>query len=161
MASRREVVAARLRELEAEMARLERFPRDEDVPQGTVLRFIKTRTVAYSRTRGDLVARAYTYVALKVGADRWYLTIGEPSYPMHQGVTPKCTYDSLIDFMADATDIEVVTRWMPLELARVAWENGTHPNEHSQVDEVDEVEVTAEVDYVNTGEDEFGDHTKN
>lgn len=118
--TRRDIIQARLRELEAELARYANWPEDAEFPHGTVIRFVKKYTVAYNRARGERVEREYTYVALKAGPDKWYLSIGKPNYPMHKNITPECTYDSLLDFAQDAVRVEIALMWGSLKQAAQA-----------------------------------------
>jgi hypothetical protein len=109
-----------MRELEAELARYERFPEDSRWPNGTVIRFRKELKIGYHSHTRDVVTHPYTYVVLKVGADRWYITGKRVS---QAGVDPEVGYDALLDFLADVTDIEVVMAWGTPEAA-FKWNDG-------------------------------------
>jgi hypothetical protein len=105
MVSRREVIKARLRELEAEQAKYARFPND-DFPEGTVIKFERVFGMswdeyeqmmeAYKNLRGpgpEPTTTAYSYVIVKANGV-WY-TSGPRG-----GGHPR-SWDGLIEWLGD------------------------------------------------------------
>lgn len=122
--SRIDDIRARMRQLERELAQLERFGRDHFV-DGDVIRWRKTFPVsrqtpgsmwnASAASELDATAR-YTYAALKTSAG-WYVTGGNKDRSNRS-----YTFDELVNFITTGPapeDVEVATAWRDIVTAAV------------------------------------------
>lgn len=101
---RREDIEARLRQLEAERAQLDRY--GEDVyDDGDVIKFVKMLTVAKrdddGRWSGAVRSRNFTFAALKCDNGLWYGTGRNAAKGM--------TWDELVEFMYADTPTREIT----------------------------------------------------
>lgn len=105
---RREDIEARLRQLEAEYARLSRFPSTDVFADGTIM--------AWSKLIPSTGVN-YSYAAIR-GNDLWWVT-GSIS-----GGSRGRTYDELLNFIGDGTNVRVIDPDVGLELDQLVIERG-------------------------------------
>lgn len=100
MATRREQIELRIRQLEAELATISLYG-DDEFPQGSVIRWRKQ-----FRPGGE----KYRYAAMKV-QQLWYVTGGK---------TPPRTWDQLVELLSNSavSKIQIATGWKSLNPER-------------------------------------------
>lgn len=103
---RREDIEARLRQLEAEYARLSRFPATDVFADGTIMTW-------QTRTRET----TYNYAAIR-GNDLWWST-----GPVTGGQRSR-SYDELLNFIGNGTNVRVIDPDVGVELDELVIEEG-------------------------------------
>jgi hypothetical protein len=92
-----EIIEKKVKELEAELARLKRFPDGDALPDGTVWSFIKEyrydrHNRVYLGSDGVATMREFTYVALKADG-LWWVT-GQNKHSLNGA-----SYEKLVEFI--------------------------------------------------------------
>lgn len=146
---RREDIEARMRQLEAERAQLDRYGED-NYDDGDVVKFVKTyrnRTRVLGPTSNRCITHDFTYVALKADG-KWWLTGRYHDSEVGNG----CTWDHLVEFMYAG---------IPVAYIMIAMESDFISKESyaDRIRELDELAATSsaedQVDYTVMSREEF------
>lgn len=106
--NRRDVIEAQLRNLQRELAILERFPKMDTYADGTVIKFERVFGGSWEDMKDVDNVTKFSYAAIKVNGD-WYLSgLRQPSGPMKWGKLVEWLGDGVGEIWLMVPDVRIV-----------------------------------------------------